>query len=72
MASLDVMPLLTNIPLEETINMSCDSLFSSDRKVNNINRIDFEKRQGQLYKTTVSILKENFIRKLMELLWDLH
>ena len=40
MASLDV---FTNIPLEETISVCCDSLFRNDAKVNNINRIDFEK-----------------------------
>ena len=49
MASLDV---FTNIPLEETISVCCDSLFSNDSKVNNINRIDFEE---QLYKTAFSI-----------------
>ena len=65
MASLDV---FTNIPLEETISVCCYSLFSNDSKVNNINRIDFEE---QLYKTAFSISKENFINKLMELLWDL-
>ena len=65
MASLDV---FTNTPLEETISVCCDSLFSNDSKVNNINRIDFEE---QLYKTAFSISKENFINKLMELLWDL-
>ena len=43
MASLDVESLFTNIPLEETINVSCDSLFSNDSKINNINRIYFEK-----------------------------
>ena len=42
-ASLDVQSLFTNIPLEETINFCCNSLFSNDAKVNNINRIDFEK-----------------------------
>ena len=30
MASLDVESLLTNIPLEETIDISCDSLFCSE------------------------------------------
>ena len=40
MASLDV---FTNIPLEETISVCCDSLFSNDAKINNINRIDFDK-----------------------------
>ena len=43
MASLDVESLFTNIPLEETINVSCDSLFSNEAKTNNFNRNDFEK-----------------------------
>ena len=43
MASLDVGSLFTNISLEETISVCCDALFSNNAKVNNINRIDFEK-----------------------------
>ena len=43
MASLDLEYLFTNIPLEETINISCDSLFSNEGKINNFNRDDFEK-----------------------------
>ena len=43
MASLDVESLFTNIPLEETTSVCCDSLFSNNAKVNNINMIDFEK-----------------------------
>ena len=43
MASLDMESLFTNIPLEETINISCDSLFSNEAKINNFNRNDFEK-----------------------------
>ena len=43
MASLDVESLFTNIPLEETINISCDSLFGNEAKINNFNRNDFEK-----------------------------
>ena len=43
MASPDVEYLFTNIPLEETRCVCCDSLFSDDARVNNINRIDFEK-----------------------------
>ena len=35
--------LFTNIPLEETINNSCDSLFGNEAKINNFNRNDFEK-----------------------------
>ena len=42
MNGLDVESLFTNIPLEETISVCCDSLFSNDAKVNNINRINFE------------------------------
>ena len=43
MTSLDVDSLFANIPLEDTIRVCCDSLFINDSKVNNINRIDFEK-----------------------------
>ena len=43
MASLDVESLFTNMPLEETINISCDSLFGNEAKINNFNRNDFEK-----------------------------
>ena len=43
MASLDVESLFTKIPLEEDIRVCCDSLFSNDAKVNNINGIDFKK-----------------------------
>ena len=43
MNGLDVESLFTNIPLEETISVCCDSLFSNDAKINNINRIDFDK-----------------------------
>ena len=43
MASLDEDSLFTNIPLEETISVCCDSLFSNNAKVNNINRNNFGK-----------------------------
>ena len=36
MASLDVESLFTNIPLEETINISCDFLFGSATKIETI------------------------------------
>ena len=42
MANLDVESLFTNIPLEETTSVCCDSLFSNDAKVNNVNKIDFK------------------------------
>ena len=43
MVSMDVESLFTDIPLEETISVCCDSFFINDAKVNNINRIDFKK-----------------------------
>ena len=43
MASLDVESLFTNIPVEETINISCDSPFGSEAKIHNFSRNDFEK-----------------------------
>ena len=43
MASLDVESLFINIPLEETINISCDSLFINEAKINNFSRNNFEK-----------------------------
>ena len=46
MASLDVKSLFTNVPLEETINISCDSLFGNEAKINNFGRNDFEKLLG--------------------------
>ena len=43
MASLDEGSFFTNIPLEETVNISWDSLFANETKMNNFNRDDFEK-----------------------------
>ena len=43
MASLDVEFLFTNIPLEETIKISCDSLYESQEFLCNISKIMFEK-----------------------------
>ena len=43
MASLDVESLYNNIPLEKTINISCNSLFPNEAKRNNFSRSDFEK-----------------------------
>ena len=43
MISLDVESLFTKTPLEETINISCDSLFGNEAKINNFSWNDFEK-----------------------------
>ena len=43
MASLDVESLFTNIPLEETINIYCDTLFANEAEINNFSRNHLEK-----------------------------
>ena len=43
MASLDVEPLFTNIPLEQTIKICCDSLYKNQKLLSNINKNQFEK-----------------------------
>ena len=43
MASPDVESLFTDIPLEENMNFSRDSLFGNEAKINNFNRNSFEK-----------------------------
>ena len=53
MASLDVESLFTKILLEETINISCDSLISNEAKINNFNRNDSEK---------ITALQNNFFK----------
>ena len=80
MASLDVETLFTNIPLEETASVCCDSLFSNDAKVNNINKIDFEKLlraalqsnfinfEGKIYKQIEGVA----VGSPLALLWQMH
>ena len=43
MASLDVESLFTNIPLEETIKICCDSLYKNQKLLSKINKNQFEK-----------------------------
>ena len=40
----DVESFFTDIPLEETINISCHFLFANEAKTNNFSRNDFEKQ----------------------------
>ena len=42
-ASLDVEFLFTNIPLDETIKISCDSFHKSQELLSKINKNQFEK-----------------------------
>ena len=67
MASSDMESLFTNIPLEETINISCDFLFGNEARNNNFTRHNFEKLlrmalqnkffnfDGKIYKQTDGI-----------------
>ena len=50
MASLDLESLFINIPLEEAVNISCDSLFGNEAKIKNFSRNDFEKLLGMALK----------------------
>ena len=43
MASLDVESLFTNIPLQETIKIRCDSLYKNQELLCNISKNQFEK-----------------------------
>ena len=63
--SLDVETLFTNIPLEETINISSDTLFANEAKMNNFNRNDFKKLLRMALQTTSSILTVKAINKLI-------
>ena len=42
MESLDVDPLFTNIPLEETIDICTNTLFENTEKVEGLSKIEFE------------------------------
>ena len=64
MASLHVKSLFTKITLEKTLSTSCDSLFSNEAKVNNINRIDYEKLLRQLDKTTFLNFKGKIYKQI--------
>ena len=67
--SLDVESLFTNIPLEETINISSDTLFANEAKMNNFNRNDFKKLLRMALQTTSSILTVKAINKLIVWPW---
>ena len=43
MARLDVESLFTNIPLEETIKICCDSLYKNQELLCNVSKSQFEK-----------------------------
>lgn len=70
MDSPDVESHFINIQLEETINVSCDSLFSNDR-INN-NRIDFEKLSRVAPQSVFNLEGKIYKKKSVELVSDLN
>ena len=65
--SLDVESLFTKITLEETTNISCDTLFDNEAKVNNSRETILKSFFWDwLYKTFSLILTVKSIKKLME------
>ena len=62
MTSLDVESLFTNIPLEETINISCDFLFGSATKIETI----LKNFSEWYYKTTSLILTVKWTNEPIE------
>ena len=64
MVSLDVESLFTNIPLKRTINVGCDSLFSNDAKVNNINRINFKKHLRAVLQNSFFSFKRKIYKQI--------
>ena len=64
MASLDVESLFTNIPLEETIKICCDSVYKNQELLRNISKNQFEKLSTQNNTTLVQKLKSGFKRTI--------
>ena len=66
MASLDVDPIFTNIPLEETVNTSRDYLFVNGAEINSFSRNNFEKLLRKALQATSSILTVKCTNKRMK------
>ena len=65
MTSLEVESLITNILLEETIEISCDSLYKKQELLSNINKNKFEKLLEAALWNNYFCLIALFINKLM-------
>ena len=67
MSSLNVESLFTKIPLEETINISCGSLFADEAKINNfISRNNFEKHLRMALQNNIFSFDSKIYENLME------
>ena len=67
--SLDLEFHFTNIPLDEIINIFCDSLFGHATKINNFNRNDFEKPLRMALQNNFFNFDGKIYKKLIEQLW---
>ena len=65
MASLDIESLFTNISLEETIKICCDSLYKNQELLSNISKNQFEKLLRAARCDNYFCLMEPFMNKLM-------
>ena len=76
-ASFDITSLFTNVPLDETIKIIADQLFSNSNNFEGFSRDEFVKLLNLVviltaisrHKTAISFSMENFMTKLMGLPW---
>ena len=64
MASLDVEALLTNIPLEETINICVEQVFKTTDKVEGLNKEDFHSLLSLATKESFILFNGNFYKQI--------
>ena len=69
MASLDVDSLFTNIPLDETLNIIIEILFSENETVHNLNKDQFKCLLTLATKESYFLFMGNYTNKLALLLW---
>ena len=70
MASLDVDSHFTNIPLDETINIIIEKLFSENETVHNLNKDQFKYLLTLATKESCFLFDGELYNKLTVLLWD--
>ena len=66
MTSLDAEYLFTNIPLEKTVKICCDSLYKNQELLSNINKNQFEKLHFAATIFFFFFLIVSFMNKLMK------
>ena len=64
MESLDVDPLFTNIPLEETIDICTNTLFENTEKVEGLSKIEFEELLSLATKESYFVINGKFYKQV--------